>query len=244
MSSSAEPKDPRLLLQLPFLLSFPKGICFCPFIHKPTHSSTLQKLRPVLTRQRPSLRPELRLSFIIQHRRRSSPRLHHHPNSRKKLLLPRRSTDTQQPNRRITSIAKLVRSVRRNMHRRPSLHHRTLAAKVSLQLALQHNETLLEIMPMRRRPTTRRNMHINQTKPPRRILPRQQNRVSVPHQSYVRQLRIIRLHNHQPPRQIIRRNPSTALIQNSRIIAHRSPPHRPKLATRVPGAPTPPPYHP
>ena len=59
---------------------------------------------------------------------------------------------------------------------------------VSFHLALKQDERLFEVMPVRRRPSTRRNVHINQTKPLSSIFPGEQNRIRIAHKPNMRKI--------------------------------------------------------
>jgi hypothetical protein len=64
----------------------------------------------------------------------------------------------------------LMRRVRRNMNRLSRSGNGALTTKGHRKLPFQYGERLFEIVAMRRRSSTRRNMHVDQTIPPRCIV--------------------------------------------------------------------------
>jgi hypothetical protein len=65
-------------------------------------------------------------------------------------------------------------------------YHHLGAAESRVDLAFQDDEGLLEVVSMRRRSTTARNQHVDQTKTAIRVVPRDQDGVGVPHHTDVR----------------------------------------------------------
>jgi hypothetical protein len=81
-------------------------------------------------------------------------------------------------------------SVGRNIQRSPGPNNRLLAAERNFHLALKKNERLFEVMTVRPRTATQRNMHVNQAKPPIRVIARNGDRVRVPYNSDMREVLI------------------------------------------------------
>ncbi len=80
---------------------------------------------------------------------------------------------------------KLVRRIGRDVDRIPCADDRLLTSKRRLDFPLQHNERLLKIVAMRRRTTSRRNVHIDHAKPAGRVFAADGDRVRVAHQADV-----------------------------------------------------------
>ena len=143
---------------------------------------------------------------LAQLRRRRMPAFQPVAHFQKIRLLPRWRAHAQHPHRFARHILQRMRRIGRNIHGGPSANRRSLAPERKRQLPFQQREHLLEIMPVRRRPSPRRYKHIDQAIPPRRIRPTHQNRISPARQRDIRQSRIVHLRHRQPPPQIIRRN--------------------------------------
>lgn len=88
----------------------------------------------------------------------------------------------------IARVVKLVRRVRGDVDGLAGSHGRFHSSKGSLDLAFQDDERFLEIVAVRRRPTARRNIHIDQAIASIRIFPGEEDCVGVPHQRDVRQI--------------------------------------------------------
>jgi hypothetical protein len=86
-------------------------------------------------------------------------------------------------------------------------HYLPSAAKYKLKSAFQQRERLVKIVSVRRRPSTRRHVHIDQTKPPGRFLPRKKNRVRISSQPDVAHIPVcVWPDNCQRPLRIVGRN--------------------------------------
>lgn len=77
------------------------------------------------------------------------------------------------------------------------------AAKGEFELAIQQREHLLEIMPVRRRPASSRNQHIDQAIAPGGLRARYQHRIDVADHADARQTRIVRSRQGQLAREIV-----------------------------------------
>ena len=99
----------------------------------------------------------------------------------------------------------LVRGVRRNVDRFSSAHNPLLPAESSLQFTVEKDEALLEIMPVRGRAASGRNVHIDQGESACSIHSGQQDGVGVAHDSEMLGIAIIRVGNHQIPLQVVGR---------------------------------------
>jgi len=100
----------------------------------------------------------------------------------------------------------LVRSVRWNVDRFSSAHNTLLPAESSLQFTVEKNKCLLEIMTIRVRAASGRNVHINQGESTCSICSGQQDRVGVAHDSEMLCAAAIRVCNHQIPPRVVGRN--------------------------------------
>ena len=100
----------------------------------------------------------------------------------------------------------LVRSVRWNVDSFSSSHNTLLPSEDSLQFTVEKNKGLLEIMTMRGRAASGRNVHIDQGESTCSILSGQQNRVGAAHDSEMRGIAVIRVCNHQIPLWVVGRN--------------------------------------
>jgi hypothetical protein len=69
--------------------------------------------------------------------------------------------------------------------------NRLYSSKGSLDLAFENDEGLLKVVPVRRWPSTRWDMHVDKAEASRCVLSRQKNGVRVPNQPDVRQVPII-----------------------------------------------------
>ena len=58
---------------------------------------------------------------------------------------------------------KLVRSVRRDIYRIARTNNGFVAAERYVKFAIENDECFLEVVPVRRRPTAWRNVHVDET---------------------------------------------------------------------------------
>jgi hypothetical protein len=79
-------------------------------------------------------------------------------------------------------------SVGRNVQRVASAHDRLLAAEGRFHLPFEQDKGLLEVMPMRWRPATGRDVHINDAKATGSIVARQGYGVGIADQTDVREV--------------------------------------------------------
>jgi hypothetical protein len=103
-------------------------------------------------------------------------------------------------------VSEPVRRVGGNIDDLPRPDRLFVAAKRDFDLASQNRERLLEIMPMRRRTTAWRNVHVDQAITPRRIFPRYQNRVRIACHANVRKARVVRIRKRESARLVVCRN--------------------------------------
>jgi len=99
-----------------------------------------------------------------------------------------------------------VRSVRWNVDCFSSTHNALLPTESSSQFTVEKNEGLLEIMAMRGRAASGRNVHIDQGESTCSIHSGQQDRVGVAHDSEMLGMPVIRVCNHQIPSWVVGRN--------------------------------------
>jgi hypothetical protein len=83
---------------------------------------------------------------------------------------------------------KLMGSVGRNVQRLASAHDRLLATKGRFHLAFEQDKGLLEVMPMRRRPASRRDVHIDNAEASIGLLARHGDGVGIADQTDVRKV--------------------------------------------------------
>ena len=87
----------------------------------------------------------------------------------------------------------LVRSVRWNVDRLTSAHHTLLPSERSFEFTVEKNKGLLEVMAMRGRAASMRNVHIDQGESTSSIRSGQQDRVGVAHDSEMLGIAVIRV---------------------------------------------------
>src|SRR5208282_544088 len=104
------------------------------------------------------------------------------------VLLSCRRADTEHPYRPSRSVVKLVGSVGRNVECLAGVHDRFLAAKSCFHIAFEQDESFLEVVPMRRRPSAWRDMHIDHAEASIRLLARDCDGVGIADQTDVRQV--------------------------------------------------------
>src|ERR1700744_3896724 len=138
--------------------------------------------------------------------RRSSTRRNQYSNLFEELLLACRRADAKHPHRLRRGVMELMRSVRWNVHCFSSANNPLLSSESSLQLTVEKNKGLLEIMTMRGRAASGRNVHIEQRELTCSIRSGQQDRVGVAHNSEMLGTAVIRVCNHQIPSWVVRRN--------------------------------------
>ena len=97
----------------------------------------------------------------------------------------------------------LVRSVSRNMDCFSSTHTTLLASESRLQFTVEKNKGLLEIMAMRGRAASGRNVHIDQGESTCSIHSGEQDGVGVAHNSEMRSIAAIRIRDHQIPSRVV-----------------------------------------
>ena len=100
----------------------------------------------------------------------------------------------------------LVRSVRWNVDRFSSAHHTLLPSESSLQFTDEENKGLLEIMAMRGRAASGRNVHIDQGESTCSIDSGHQDRVGVAHDTEMLGIAAIGICNRQIPSRVVGRN--------------------------------------
>src|ERR1700688_651661 len=122
---------------------------------------------------------ECGLLFFTQLRRGRRTRGHRYPNLHEEFLLSRRGADTEHSYRTTRNIVKLVWSIGGDIQGFGGAHDRLLATEGCLHLPFKQNESLLEVVPMRRRPATRRDVHINYAETSIRIFARHGNGVGI-----------------------------------------------------------------
>ena len=89
----------------------------------------------------------------------------------------------------------LMGSVGWNLDCVPSPDGTLFSSKRRLQLTLENNKTLLEIMAVRRRSTSRRNVHVDQAELTSGVTSRQKNRVRIAYNSEMYSFVIVRILN-------------------------------------------------
>ena len=97
----------------------------------------------------------------------------------------------------------LVRSVRWNVDCFSSVHHTLLPSESSFEFTVEKNKGLLEIMAMRGRAASRRNVHIDQGESTCSIHSGQQDRVGVAHDPKMLGIAVIRVCNYQIPSLVV-----------------------------------------
>ncbi len=85
---------------------------------------------------------------------------------------------------------KLMRRVGWDMDRLASVHYLLCTAKNEVEFAFQEGERLLEIVAMRRRSTSGRNVHVDEAETPCRVFAGEKNGVGVAYHPEVRDARI------------------------------------------------------
>src|SRR5260370_8616707 len=93
----------------------------------------------------------------------------------------------------------LVRSVRWNVDCFSGAHNMLLPSESSLQFTVEKNKGLLEIMTMRGRAASGRNVHVDQCESTCSIHSGQQDRVCVAHDCELLGITVIRVCKHQIP---------------------------------------------
>src|SRR5260370_32612509 len=100
----------------------------------------------------------------------------------------------------------LVRSVRWNVDCFSGAHNMLLPSESSMQFTVEKNKGLLEIMTMRGRAASGRNVHIDQGESTCSIHSGQQDRVGVACECEMQGIADIRVFNHQIPLWVVGRN--------------------------------------
>src|SRR5580700_4387010 len=115
----------------------------------------------VLGCERLNFLDECGLLFFVQLRRWRRTRGDLYSDLCEESLLSRGRADTEHADRPSGSVLKLMRSVGRNGQGVASAHGRLLPAEGCFHLPFEQDEGLFEVMPMRRRPATWRDVHIH-----------------------------------------------------------------------------------
>src|SRR5262249_25519242 len=95
------------------------------------------------------------------------------------LFLASRGAQAQHADRLLGAVMELMRGVRWDVDRLACADHHFLPAKRGLEFAFQNDKGFFKIVAMRRRPASGRNMHIDQTELPGRVVTGEQNGISV-----------------------------------------------------------------
>ena len=107
------------------------------------------------------------------------------------LLLTCRRAHAQHPSDAARLIAKGMWGIGRDIDGRSSTNRRRLAAERKRDLAFNEREHLLEVMTVRRRPASRRHMHVNQTIAPAGVRATQEDRIGVAGDADVTRLGVV-----------------------------------------------------
>src|SRR6185503_17653806 len=166
---------PGVELSWTFLLSFLRN------------SGTLEELSAVLGREFFGLGRQRLLGSLVQLRRRRGPRRDRDADLHKEVLLAGGRTDTQQPYGLARTVMKLVRSVRGDIYRITRTKNGFVATERYVKFAFENDECLLEVVPVRRRPAARRNVHVDETKATVGVLTSEQDRVCITRNPDMRQ---------------------------------------------------------
>jgi hypothetical protein len=135
--------------------------------------------------------------------RRSGTRRNHGSQLFEEIFLACRRANAKHPHRLRRGVMELVRSVRWNVDCFSSAHNTLLPSESSLQLTVEKNKGLFEIMAMRGRAASGRNMHIDQGESTCSIHSGQQDRVGVAHDSEMLGIAVIRVSNHKIPSRVV-----------------------------------------
>ena len=122
------------------------------------------------------------------------------------LFLACRRADAKHPHRLSRGVMELMRSVRWNVDRFSSAYNTLLPPESSFEFTIEKNKGLLEIMAMRGRAPSVRNVHIDQGESTCCIHAGQQDRVGVARDSEMLGTAAIRVFNHQIPSWVVGRN--------------------------------------
>ncbi len=101
---------------------------------------------------------------------------------------------------------KLVRSIGGDVNRFPRPHGRLGTAKGCFHFALEKDERFFEVVPVRRRSATRRDVHIDQAILTRGVPRSEQGGIGIPHQADVRHPGRVWIYMGQIPLRIISRD--------------------------------------
>ena len=142
-----------------------------------------EQLRPVFRSQRHNFFHQLGLLGFTELRRRRSPSRNGCSDCREEVVLSGRRANADQTSRVGRGVVKTMGGVGGNVDGVARLHDRFLTTKRRFHFAFQENEGLLEVMPMRRRASSRRNMHIDYAEPPGCLRSGNGDGVGVSHQT-------------------------------------------------------------
>jgi hypothetical protein len=108
---------------------------------------------------------------------------------------------------------KLMRSVRRNVQRVAGAHARLLAAEGRFHLTFEQDKGLLEVMPMRRRSATWRDVHVDDAEASVGLLARHGDGVGIADETDVRE--VIGLRQRETAFAVVRRYTRTDITLRS-----------------------------
>ena len=128
-----------------------------------------------------------------------------HSDLLEKFFLPGWRADAKQPRVLSAGVMELVRRIGRNVQRLAGARRGFHAAKRRLDLAFEHHESFLEVVAMRRRAASRRDVHVDEAEFPGGVFAAEQNGVGVADQADVQRVGRIGLGQHQQPREIVGR---------------------------------------
>jgi len=144
-------------------------------------SGFLQQFGPVLWRKRLHFRYERGLGCCVELGWGRGAGRNRNANFQKELFLASRRANAHQPRRLGGRVSKLVRGVGWDMYGLARPHHHRCAAEGGLDFAFEDAERLLEIVPVRRRAASGRNMHVDQAKSARGLFSRKENSIRISH---------------------------------------------------------------
>jgi hypothetical protein len=162
-----------------------------------------QEFSFVFWRQGGGFGAEFLLGFCVGLRRRRGSRRDAHADLLEEFFLPGWRADAKQARVLFSGVMELVRRIGRNVQGLAGARRGFHAAKRRLDLALEHHESFLEVVAMRRRAASGWDVHVDEAEFSGGVFAAEQNGVGVADQADVQRVGRIGLGQHEQPREIV-----------------------------------------
>jgi hypothetical protein len=165
--------------------------CWAPGLSGTQRKVAAEAVRSCNRARAPAPGDEGRPRASVERRRRIGPGGDWLADQDEELILPCGRAQAQQPRRRISGVGECVRGVGRHVDGLAGAGNERLAAEGHPDFAVKHGEHLLEVVPVRRRPAARWDVHVDQRVLSGGVLAGDEDRVGVTDEPDVREALVV-----------------------------------------------------